>query len=81
MELQPRAATGGPVSTFRIGGPRWDRGRWRHSLPRVPGSRQIAGLLGLSIRTVENHRANLMGKLGLTSRVELMNYAEERGLI
>ena len=49
MELQPRAATGGPVSTFRIGGPRWDRGRWRHSLPTVPGSRQIAGLLGLAV--------------------------------
>jgi two-component system, NarL family, response regulator NreC len=50
-------------------------------LVRGNTNRQIAGLLGLSIRTVENHRANLMGKLGLTSRVELMNYAEERGLI
>ena len=44
-------------------------------------NRQIAVLLGLSMRTVENHRANLMGKLGLVSRVELVNYAEEHGLL
>lgn len=50
-------------------------------LVRGNTNRQIAGLLGLSIRTVENHRANLMGKLGLSSRVELMNYAEDHGLL
>jgi two-component system, NarL family, response regulator NreC len=44
-------------------------------------NRQIAGLLSLSMRTVENHRANLLGKLGLVSRVELVNYAEEHGLL
>jgi two-component system response regulator NreC len=44
-------------------------------------NRQIASLLGLSMRTVENHRANLMGKLGLASRVELVNYAEEHDLL
>lgn len=44
-------------------------------------NRQIAELLGLSMRTVENHRANLMGKLGLSSRVELVNYAEEQRLL
>ena len=44
-------------------------------------NRQIATLLNLSMRTVENHRANLMGKLGMTSRVELVNYAEENKLL
>lgn len=44
-------------------------------------NRQIAELLGISIRTVESHRANLMGKLGLSSRVELVSYAEEHELL
>jgi two-component system response regulator NreC len=50
-------------------------------LARGNTNRQIAGLLGISVRTVENHRANLMGKLGLASRVELVSYAEERDLL
>ena len=50
-------------------------------LARGNTNRQIAALLGLSMRTVENHRANLMGKLGLVSRVELVNYAEEHKLL
>ncbi len=50
-------------------------------LVRGNTNRQIAELLGLSVRTVENHRANLMGKLGLVSRVELVDFAEENKLI
>jgi two-component system response regulator NreC len=50
-------------------------------LARGNTNRQIAGLLDLSVRTVENHRANLTGKLGLVSRVELVNYAEENHLL
>jgi two-component system, NarL family, response regulator NreC len=50
-------------------------------LARGNTNRQIAGVLGLSVRTVENHRAKLMSKLGLESRVELVNYAEEHGLL
>ncbi len=50
-------------------------------LARGNTNRQIAGLLSLSIRTVENHRANLVGKLGLVSRVELVNHAEEHNLL
>jgi two-component system response regulator NreC len=44
-------------------------------------NREIAQLLSLSIRTVESHRANILGKLNLHSRVELVRYAKERGLI
>lgn len=50
-------------------------------LARGNTNRQMAELLNLSIRTVESHRANLMGKLGLASRVELVTYAEEHGLL
>lgn len=42
---------------------------------------QIAEVMGLSVRTVESHRANLMGKLGLQSRVELVRYAVKNKLL
>ncbi len=35
----------------------------------------------ISTRTVETHRANLQGKLGLSGRPELVRYALERGVI
>ncbi len=44
-------------------------------------NRQIADVLFLSMRTVEGHRASLMSKLNLHSRVELTSYAEEHGLL
>ena len=44
-------------------------------------NRQIGEELHISIRTAESHRANLSGKLGLQSRVELVRYAREHGLI
>ena len=42
---------------------------------------QIGEQLDISVRTVEGHRANVSGKLGLHSRVELVRYAREHGLI
>jgi two-component system response regulator NreC len=44
-------------------------------------NRQAAEELGLSVRTVETHRANLMGKLGLKSRVELVRWAADNDLL
>lgn len=43
-------------------------------------NRQAAEVLGISVRTVETHRANIMGKLGLRGRVELVRYAVEHEL-
>jgi DNA-binding NarL/FixJ family response regulator len=44
-------------------------------------SRQIAGLLYISERTVERHRENILEKLDMRDRVELTRYAIRRGLI
>lgn len=44
-------------------------------------NRQSAEKLDISVRTVEFHRTNLTNKLGLQGRVELMRYAEEKGLV
>jgi two-component system response regulator NreC len=50
-------------------------------LARGYTNRQIADELSISPRTVEGHRANLSNKLGRSSRVDLVNYAEEHGLL
>lgn len=42
---------------------------------------EIATMLFVSVRTVENHRAGVMRKLGLRSRAELVRHAAEAGLI
>jgi DNA-binding NarL/FixJ family response regulator len=42
---------------------------------------QIAQILHLSEKTVESHRGNLLRKLGMRDRVELVRYAIRRGLI
>ncbi len=44
-------------------------------------NRQVGEELNISIRTVEGHRANLSDKLGVKSRVELVRFARDRGLI
>jgi two-component system response regulator NreC len=44
-------------------------------------NRQMADHLNISVRTVEGHRANLMSKLNLHGRVELVRYARENNLL
>ena len=44
-------------------------------------NRQIAGILSVSEKTVESHRANVLSKLGMRDRVELVRYAIKRGLV
>jgi DNA-binding NarL/FixJ family response regulator len=44
-------------------------------------NREIADLMGLSIRTVECHRLNLMTKLDATNLAELMTKAQLRGWV
>ena len=42
-------------------------------------SREIAGLLHISARTVENHRANIMEKLSLRKAADIVKYAIQKG--
>jgi DNA-binding NarL/FixJ family response regulator len=42
-------------------------------------SRTIARKLGITVRTVETHRANMMAKLDLDNAAALVRYAVEHG--
>lgn len=42
-------------------------------------NKEVAGYLRISVKTVETHKANLMQKLDLKSRVEVVRYALRQG--
>jgi two-component system response regulator NreC len=44
-------------------------------------NKEIAEMLFLSVKTVQAHRANLMRKLGMHDRTELVKYAIRKGII
>jgi DNA-binding NarL/FixJ family response regulator len=44
-------------------------------------NKQIAEALHVSEKTVESHRGNVLSKLGMRDRVELVRYAIRRGLV
>jgi DNA-binding NarL/FixJ family response regulator len=44
-------------------------------------TKEIAAMLVLSVKTVESHRAHILGKLGMHDRVHLTRYAIRSGLI
>jgi DNA-binding NarL/FixJ family response regulator len=44
-------------------------------------NREIGQILHLAEKTVESHRGNLLRKLGMRDRVELVRYAIRRGLV
>jgi DNA-binding CsgD family transcriptional regulator len=45
------------------------------------GSKQIADKMSLSINTINNHRRNMLAKIGCKSSSELINYGIKHGLI
>ncbi|MFA1551113.1 response regulator [Actinomadura chokoriensis] len=44
-------------------------------------SKRIAETLTISVKTVDRHRANILGKLGMRDRLELTKYAIRIGLV
>ncbi|RAV05175.1 response regulator transcription factor [Paenibacillus sp. YN15] len=44
-------------------------------------NKEAAELLTISVKTIENHKANIMEKLQLNNRRELMKFALQRGLL
>jgi DNA-binding NarL/FixJ family response regulator len=44
-------------------------------------NKEVAGALGISIRTAENHRANVLRKLRLKSLADLVHYAIRNGIV
>jgi two-component system response regulator NreC len=44
-------------------------------------NQEIADRLIISVKTVETHRAHILGKLGLRKRAELVRYARTHGLL
>ncbi len=44
-------------------------------------TKEIARSLGISVKTADNHRSRVLGKLGLHNTAELVRYAARRGLL
>lgn len=44
-------------------------------------NREVAEKLGIRVKTVETHRANIMNKLALRNVAQLIRYAIQKGLV
>jgi DNA-binding NarL/FixJ family response regulator len=44
-------------------------------------SREIAAIIGIAAKTANNHRSNMMGKLGLHNTADVVRYAARKGLL
>ena len=44
-------------------------------------SKELAGRLGLSVKTVENHRARILEKLGTANTAAAVGFAHQHGLL
>ncbi len=60
-----------PKRAFVVDGPNVKRIRANFQLSQ----NEFAALLGISVKTVETHRAAIMKKLGISSIAELVRYA------
>lgn len=44
-------------------------------------SKEIAGIMKIAAKTADNHRSNMMSKLGLHNTAEIVRYAARKGLL
>jgi DNA-binding NarL/FixJ family response regulator len=44
------------------------------------GTKQVAGMLGISFKTTARHRSRIMGKLGIHDTASLVRYAIRSGI-
>jgi DNA-binding NarL/FixJ family response regulator len=71
---QPQTERAGPRTTPR-------ETEIIHLLAEGKTNKEIAGLLGITVRTAETHRSKIMLKLGLHSLADLIHYAIRQGLV
>lgn len=74
--VQPRADPGDPYGRLTA--------REReifHLVAEGSTSKEIARRLEISVKTAENHRANILDKLGVRNTAELVRYAVRKGLL
>lgn len=76
LAMDPEGANTGPLGELTS--------REREILQRLAeglSAKEVAGDLGISMRTAESHRANLMRKLGVHKTAELVRIAFREGLL
>lgn len=44
-------------------------------------SKEIAAVMGIAVKTADNHRSNMMNKLGVHNTAEVVRYAARKGLL
>ncbi|MBD2847659.1 response regulator transcription factor [Paenibacillus sp. IB182496] len=77
-EYLEQAHTGGPEAA----GPLSEREKEIVALvAKGYSNKEVADQLVISVKTVESHKANIMEKLGLKTRPDLVKYAMEKGLL
>jgi len=52
-----------------------------HLIAEGKSNKEMAELLGISVKTIETHRAHLMEKLGFSSVVQLVHYAVRNHMV
>jgi len=81
VPLEAEECQGDQAATSEVGPLTLRESQVLKLLAEGKSSREIAGLLGLSSRTVEHHRANMMAKLGVKGVVDLVKYAIAEGYL